>query len=224
MHRGCAEEPRLKGTAPALISRRSWKIAPVTERLLAANRTAELPMKVSGRPRGWGSLLGANTWRSHPTRCDSSVLTVYITRRDIVAEYPMNSSTPGSPDAGPADLTGLRILIVEDSWQIAMALKSLLGALGAEVAGPVATAADAERLISEKTPDAAIVDFSLRGGEMAAALIDRLNDRGVRVVVMSGYTVLPLAPEKAVAVLQKPIVEAQLLAALRPVMTRAPGR
>jgi hypothetical protein len=41
-----------------------------------------------------------------------------------------------------------------------------------------------------------------------------LNDQGVRVVVMSGYAVLPLAPEKAVAILQKPIIEAQLLAAL----------
>jgi sugar phosphate isomerase/epimerase len=59
---------------------------------------------------------------------------------------------------------------------------------------------------------------------MADGLIDRLNDRGVRVVVMSGYTVLPLAPEKAVAILQKPIIEAQLLAALRPVTVEVPGR
>ena len=78
----------------------------------------------------------------------------------------------------------------------------------------MATATDAQRLISEQIPDVAIVDFSLRDGEMAHNLIDRLNDQGVRVVVMSGYAVLPLAPEKAVAILQKPIIEAQLLAAL----------
>jgi CheY-like chemotaxis protein len=135
-----------------------------------------------------------------------------------------SSSTHGVPDAGSADLTGLRILVVEDSWQIAEALKSLLTALGADVAGPAASAADADRLISEQIPDVALVDFSLRDGEMADGLIDRLNDRGVRVVVMSGYTVLPLAPEKAVAILQKPIIEAQLLAALRPVTVEVPGR
>jgi CheY-like chemotaxis protein len=158
-------------------------------------------------------------------KCDIPVLTVYIACRDVTAGYPMNSSnTPGSPESGLADLTGLRILIVEDSWQIAAALKSLLTALGADVAGPVATAADADRLTSEQIPDVAIVDFSLRGGEMADALIDRLNGQGVRVVVMSGYAVLPLAPEKAAAILQKPIVEARLLAALRPMVTKAPGR
>jgi DNA-binding NtrC family response regulator len=137
----------------------------------------------------------------------------------------MNSSNAhGSPEAGLADLTGVRILIVEDSWQIGIALKSLLTAMGADVAGPVATAADAEQLISEQLPDVAIVDFSLRDGEMAHNLIDRLNDHGVRVIVMSGYAVLPLAPEKAVAILQKPIIEAQLLAALRPVTVKTPGQ
>src|ERR1700691_1311013 len=135
-----------------------------------------------------------------------------------------SSSTHDVPDAGSADLTGLRILVVEDSWQIAEALKSLLTALGADVAGPAASAADADRLISEQIPDVALVDFSLRDGEMADGLIDRLNDRGVRVVVMSGYTVLPLAREKAVAILKKPIIEAQLLAALRPVTVEVPGR
>jgi DNA-binding NtrC family response regulator len=124
------------------------------------------------------------------------------------------SNAHGSPEAGLADLTGVRILVVEDSWQIGIALKSLLTALGADVVGPAATASDAQRLISEQIPDVAIVDFSLRDGEIAHNLIDRLNDQGVRVVVMSGYAVLPLAPEKAVAILQKPIIEAQLLAAL----------
>jgi len=160
-------------------------------------------------------------------RCDIFLLAIYNAgdRGDVGPGYPMNSSNAhGSPEAGLADLTGVRILVVEDSWQIGIALKSLLTAMGADVAGPVATAADAQRLISEQLPDVAIVDFSLRDGEMAHSLIDRLNDRGVRVIVMSGYAVLPLAPEKAVAILQKPIIEAQLLAALRPVSVKTPGQ
>ena len=114
------------------------------------------------------------------------------------------------------DLTGVRVLVVEDSWHISMALKSLLRSLGADVIGPAATTAEAERLISERVPDASIVDFNLRGGELAHDLIDKLNKVGVRVIVASGYTSVPVAPGKAAAILQKPIVEAQLLAALRP--------
>jgi CheY-like chemotaxis protein len=130
---------------------------------------------------------------------------------------PMTSSnTHDRPEAVSADLTGMRILVVEDSWHLAIALTSLLQALGAEVAGPAATTAEAERLASEHAPDAALVDFNLRGGELAHGLIDRLNDRGIRVIVTSGYAVPPLAPGKAAAILQKPIIEAQLLAALRP--------
>jgi DNA-binding NtrC family response regulator len=123
-----------------------------------------------------------------------------------------------------ADLSGMRILVVEDSWHIGVALKSLLRAMGAEVIGPVATAADADRLMSEQTPDVSIVDFNLRGGELAHGLIGRLNERGIRVIVISGYSEVPLAPGATAVVLQKPIVEAQLLAALRPVAEQKAAR
>ncbi len=93
-----------------------------------------------------------------------------------------------------------------------------------DVAGPVATSAEAERLISEQIPDAAIVDYNLRGGELAYGLIDRLNELGVQVIVVTGYAALPLAPGKAMVILQKPIVEAQLLAALQSVAEKKPGR
>ena len=119
-----------------------------------------------------------------------------------------------------AELEGVSILLVEDSWQVAKALKSLLQILGADVAGPAATVADAEHLISEHIPDVALVDFNLRGGEQASGVIDRLYDHGVPVIVITGYAVIPLAPEKAVAILQKPITSAELLATLRPVIAQ----
>jgi DNA-binding NtrC family response regulator len=127
-----------------------------------------------------------------------------------------SSNAQGPPAAEGLDLEGVRVLVVEDSWHLGINLKSLLRALGAEVMGPVPTAADAERLISGITPDVALVDFNLRGGELAHGLIDRLHDQGIRIVVISGYADVPVAPEKVVATLQKPIGEEQLLAALRP--------
>jgi DNA-binding response OmpR family regulator len=93
-------------------------------------------------------------------------------------------------------LKGVHILLVEDSWHLGMALKNLLQDWGADVAGPVATTVEAERLISEHAPDLALVDFNLRGGELAYGLIDRLVDQGIRVIVTS-VAVVPLAPGRS---------------------------
>jgi CheY-like chemotaxis protein len=117
------------------------------------------------------------------------------------------------PEAG--SLLGLRVLVVEDSWHVATAVESLLRSYGAEVAGPVASTAEAERLIAEQIPDVAIVDINLRGGELAYDLIDKLSDLAVRVVVMSGYSALRQHQDKVSAVLHKPITEAELLAAVQ---------
>ena len=134
----------------------------------------------------------------------------------------MTSSSAQDPsEAEPLDLKGVRILVVEDSWLLGINLKSLLRALGADVLGPVATTSDAERLISGHLPDAALVDFGLRGDELAHGLIDRLHNQGVRLVVISGYADLPLAPGKVAAILHKPIREELLLAALRPITKAA---
>jgi DNA-binding NtrC family response regulator len=120
--------------------------------------------------------------------------------------------------ADTLDLQGVHVLLVEDSWHLGVAMKRLLALHGADVAGPAATSAEAERLIAERVPDIALVDFNLRDNELADGLIDRLHDRGVPVVVTSGYAVFPMAPEKVAAILQKPIAESQLLAALRPLV------
>lgn len=119
--------------------------------------------------------------------------------------------------SAPRDaLNGLRVLIVEDAWQVAAGLKQLLETLGADVVGPVATSADAERLVSQGIPDAAVVDIHLRNGDKSYDLIDRLHDRGIRTVVITGYSDVSVSPPKAVVVLQKPFTEELLLAALRP--------
>jgi DNA-binding NtrC family response regulator len=113
-------------------------------------------------------------------------------------------------------LKGMRVLLVEDSWQLGMALKSLLRSLDAEVDGPVATTTDAEHLISENVPDAAVVDINLRQGERSYGLIDRLIGQGVPVIVTSGYSDLPMVPAKA-HILEKPISEEKLITILRSV-------
>ena len=133
----------------------------------------------------------------------------------------MPSSGSREPDETQrSDLSGLCVLVVEDSWNIAAALKRLLQSCGANVIGPAATTADADRMVSERRPDVAIVDVNLRRGERSDGLIDRLHDQGIRVVVMTGYADAALAQGKAAVILQKPCRADVLLANLRP---PAPG-
>jgi len=61
----------------------------------------------------------------------------------------------------------------------------------------------------------ALVDINLRRGEQSHALIDRLHDRGIRVVVITGYGDVSLPPGRAAAILRKPMREDLLLASLR---------
>ncbi len=139
----------------------------------------------------------------------------------------MTSSNTHDPD-GPGssdDLMGLEILLVEDSCVVGEAVKDLLELLGADVVGPAASAAEAERLLSEHSPDVALVDFHLRGGELSYGLIARLHEQGAPVIMVSGSSESPSRlPVGAATVLEKPFSEAQLLASLRPLLTqKEPG-
>jgi len=134
------------------------------------------------------------------------------------------SSPHTPPTSGSSELKGARILLVEDSWHVGNAIKRLLRALGADVAGPTATIADAERLIAARKPDVAIVDINLRDGEQANPLLDRLQEERIPVIVITGYTEVSLQPGKVEAILQKPVREEQFLAVLRPIVARLTDR
>ena len=93
----------------------------------------------------------------------------------------------------------LSILAVEDEALIAMELEDMLEALGHEVIGPAATAADALALLTRTRPDAAIVDVNL-AGETSAPVIGALRDKAIPFILATGYEaselswVTPCAP------------------------------
>ena len=140
-----------------------------------------------------------------------------MARSSVVVTSPFGGDDPkctASKVAQSSDLKGALVLVVEDRWHIASVLKTLLEDMGADVVGPVATVADAERLVADQKPDLAVIDINLQGA-MAYALIDHLHDQGVRLVIATGYAVLPQAMEKIAVMLEKPFNGPQLLAALR---------
>ncbi len=120
-------------------------------------------------------------------------------------------------DEATYPLRGVRVLIVEDSWHVAKALTSLLTDIGMVVIGPISTIAEAERLVAEQQPELAVVGLNLKG-EMAFGLVDELHERGLRVIVLTGYLGSGKPLDKASAVLQKPYDAQELLATMRDVM------
>ncbi len=86
----------------------------------------------------------------------------------------------------PNDLTGRRILVVEDDILIAMLIEEILQDLGCAVVGPVATLDDALRLAGDEALDAAVLDVTIRGGQIYPAA-ERLLARGIPFILASGY-------------------------------------
>lgn len=94
----------------------------------------------------------------------------------------------------PDELTGKRILLVEDSPVVGPFTRSLLEELGCEVVGPAANMAAARELAESEELDAAIVDIRIRG-EKAFPICEILADREIPFILSSGYADWP-TPEK----------------------------
>lgn len=114
---------------------------------------------------------------------------------------------PGHPQ-----LSGRRILLIEDDWFIADALASLLDAEGVDIVGPAATLEEAQRLAETQAFDLAVVDLNL-GGVRADPLVERLTRSSVPVIVVSAYETHEFT-DKVFATLQKPVAATALIRAL----------
>jgi CheY-like chemotaxis protein len=108
------------------------------------------------------------------------------------------------------ELSGMRILVVEDEPLLAMASADLLADSGCNVAGPVSSVKQGMRLIEQEAIDGAILDINLRG-EMVFPLADALAERSIPFVYVTGYGKLLRACNHGRPVLQKPYSNQQLL-------------
>ena len=97
-------------------------------------------------------------------------------------------SVPGS------GLDGCRVLLVEDEALIAFELQIIMRQAGCQVIGPVGTLAEGLALAETAALDAAVLDVKLWDGDVFP-LADRLAERGIPFVLMSGYSAAEL-PER----------------------------
>jgi len=117
-------------------------------------------------------------------------------------------------------LTGCRVLLVEDGYFVADDLRRALERCGAEVIGPVPTLDRALPLAESEELTCAVLDINLRG-ESGLKVAEVLQRRNVPFIYSTGYsrTSIPEAL-KGRAHLEKPFRMGELLRAVGKVVRR----
>ncbi|HEY3799527.1 MAG TPA: response regulator [Caulobacteraceae bacterium] len=99
-----------------------------------------------------------------------------------------------NPAALP-DLTGLRILVVEDEALVAMMIEDQLTDLGCVVLGPAGNVAQGLAVLDAAAPplDGAVLDVNL-AGEKVYPIADELTRRHIPYIFATGYDLAGIAP------------------------------
>ncbi len=114
-----------------------------------------------------------------------------------------------------SDISGLRVLVVEDDFDVAEALREVLVSAGCEVAGPVSTVEEACDLAKNSPLDAAVLDIALSPGT-SAPVARSLLYRGCPFVFVTGFSNVDMLPEelRGYRVLLKPVDSETLRSAI----------
>lgn len=110
----------------------------------------------------------------------------------------------------PADLNGLRVLVVEDEMMVSMLIEDMLSDLGCQVVGPASRLDEALELARIGGIDCAVLDVNL-GGQPIFPVADLLRERGAPFAFATGYGDAGLRDvDRGTPVLQKPFRESDL--------------
>jgi CheY-like chemotaxis protein len=114
-----------------------------------------------------------------------------------------------------SDLSGRRVLVVEDEPRIAMLIRDTLEDLGCQVVAIASRLQEACAKAATLEFDVALLDVDLKG-EPSYPLANELVARGVPFVLATGYGAPAIPADlKDVPVLQKPFLRAELERMLR---------
>jgi DNA-binding response OmpR family regulator len=115
-----------------------------------------------------------------------------------------------------AALTGVRVLIVEDSFLVAEDLAETVTEFGCTVVGPAGTLADGLRHAADSDLDGALLDVNLSNNETSFPIAELLRERGVPFLFLSGYDLDSAFPHefKPVERLAKPVDARRLAQAM----------
>lgn len=117
-------------------------------------------------------------------------------------------------------LHGCRVLLVEDSYLLAVDTSRMLEAAGVHVVGPEASTNEALDLLGQidaggGSLNAAVLDIHLGGTDRVYALASKLRLRHVPLLFLTGYSTAAIAQEwRGVTRVEKPINGIELVTAL----------
>jgi len=112
-------------------------------------------------------------------------------------------------------LLDCRVLVVEDDMLLALDVERSLRNAGAEIFGPVKTAADATALARTAPLTCAVLDVNL-GCELVFPAAHVLRERGINTIFCTGYDVHVLQQDWPDAqVLSKPVSSQRLIRAIK---------
>ncbi len=168
---------------------------------------ARIPYELSGRGEVVIEPGGARCRLEFPLRDGDSILETDAPPRATVFGGALDTT-------GEADLSGYRVLVIEDDWYLANDAARALQGAGAAVLGPCATEDAARNELEEQRPDAAVVDVNLGSGP-SFKLAETLKAQGIPFVFTTGYDpeVIPAEFDR-VERLQKPVQLRQLVSAV----------
>ncbi|OHV79297.1 response regulator [Rhizobium sp. LCM 4573] len=92
------------------------------------------------------------------------------------------------------DLSGLKILIVEDEGLVALMIEDMLQDLGCEVIASVSRLADAQAIATKAEVDLAVLDVNL-AGERSFSVAEILHKRQIPFIFSTGYGIEGLPDE-----------------------------
>ena len=166
-----------------------------------------IPYELAGHGKVTIDSQGAQCHLEFPLKDGASVLETDAPRRvDIFG---------GAIDmTGAVDLSGQRVLVVEDDYYLANDTARALKGAGAEVIGPCPSEDAAREMIAETPPTGAILDINLNGGR-SFQLAHELSEKGIPFIFVTGYDQEVIAAEyENVPRLQKPVDFKRVVSAL----------
>lgn len=114
------------------------------------------------------------------------------------------------------EISGLSVFVVEDESLVLVNLEDMLDELGCTLVGPAMRLDQAEAMLEEAgDADLAVLDVNI-GGRPVFPLAEKLRDKGVPLVLATGYgrDGLPAEWQEGVTVLSKPYTFDDLAGAL----------
>ena len=219
--------------SPAGSVRAAWKIL--------ANGDCELTWEERGGPpistparSGFGSTLigrvvpfdlGGEAEISFPP--EGATARFVIPARFVVAGEPVDAvraRVSAESDGKRANLSGMRVLLVEDQVLIALDAESCLKAMGAAQVMIAPTSEHAMKQINRAKPDLAVLDVNL-GDHTSTPVAEALRNLAVPFVFATGYGDTVMAPEsmKSAPIVRKPYADTTLAEAIAGLL-RARGR